>query len=171
MTNNISVQRWLIQHYWYLFRCTMTHQHDDNVCVSVISELPQPPLHILVGEVLGCNGLRYSKTEWVCDSYRYHRRGGHPLHPCSRRRWSLCTSPVLFNKILLHFSHQISTLSPAVSQIWAFMVFPSTWMDLVANSTPMVDLDSRLNSFLVNLESKFDLPTPESPMRTTGNKL
>ena len=51
------------------------------------------------------------------------------------------------------------------------MVFPSTWMDLVANSTPMVDLDSRLNSFLVNLESRFDLPTPESPMRTTGNKL
>jgi len=26
---------------------------------------------------------------------------------------------------------------------------------------------SRLNSFLVNLESRFDLPTPESPIRTT----
>ena len=31
----------------------------------------------------------------------------------------------------------------------------------------MVDLDSKLNSFLVNLESKFDFPTPESPIKTT----
>ena len=42
-----------------------------------------------------------------------------------------------------------------------------TWMDLVANSTPMVDLDSKLNSFLVNRDSRLDLPTPESPIRTT----
>ena len=42
-----------------------------------------------------------------------------------------------------------------------------TWMDLVANSTPMVDLDSKLNSFLVNRESRLDFPTPESPIRTT----
>lgn len=40
-------------------------------------------------------------------------------------------------------------------------------MLLVANSTPMVDLDSRLNSFLVNLESKLLFPTPESPINTT----
>ncbi|KAM1042377.1 hypothetical protein ACFX13_032164 [Malus domestica] len=31
----------------------------------------------------------------------------------------------------------------------------------------MVDLDSRLNSFLVNLDNKLDLPTPESPISTT----
>ena len=37
----------------------------------------------------------------------------------------------------------------------------------VANSTPIVDLDSRLNSFRVKRDSKFDFPTPESPMRTT----
>ena len=37
----------------------------------------------------------------------------------------------------------------------------------VANSTPMVDLDSRQNSLRVNLLSRFDLPTPESPIRTT----
>ena len=43
-------------------------------------------------------------------------------------------------------------------------------MDLVANSTPMVDFDSKLNSFLVNLDNRLDLPTPESPMRTTLNK-
>jgi hypothetical protein len=40
-----------------------------------------------------------------------------------------------------------------VSQIWALTVFPSTLIDLVANSTPIVDFDSRLNSFLVNRES------------------
>ena len=38
-----------------------------------------------------------------------------------------------------------------------------TCMHLLANSTPMVDLVSRLNSFFVNRESRLDLPTPESP--------
>jgi len=38
---------------------------------------------------------------------------------------------------------------------------------LVANSTPMVLLLSRLNSLRVNLESKLLLPTPESPINTT----
>jgi hypothetical protein len=31
----------------------------------------------------------------------------------------------------------------------------------------MVDLESRLNSFRVNRLSRFDFPTPESPIRTT----
>ncbi len=43
-------------------------------------------------------------------------------------------------------------------------------MDLVANSTPMVDFESRLNSFRVNRLKRFDFPTPESPMRTTLNR-
>lgn len=47
---------------------------------------------------------------------------------------------------------QRSVDSP-VSQICALTVFPSTWMDRVANSTPMVDLLSRLNSFRVKRES------------------
>lgn len=34
---------------------------------------------------------------------------------------------------------------------------------LVANSTPIVGFESKLNSFLVNLESTFVFPTPESP--------
>ena len=29
------------------------NQHDDDVCVGVVPELPEPPLHVLVGEVLG----------------------------------------------------------------------------------------------------------------------
>ena len=43
-------------------------------------------------------------------------------------------------------------------------------MLLVANSTPMVDLDSRLNSLRVNLDSKLLFPTPESPIRTTERR-
>ena len=58
---------------------------------------------------------------------------------------------------------------PAVSQICALIVLPSTLMLRVANSTPIVLLDSRLNSFRVNLESRLDLPTPESPIRTTAH--
>ncbi len=40
----------------------------------------------------------------------------------------------------------------------------------VANSTPMVDLDSRQNSLRVNRDSKLDLPTPLSPISTTLNR-
>lgn len=47
------------------------------------------------------------------------------------------------------------------------MVLESTCMLRVANSTPMVDLESRLNSLRVNRESRLDFPTPESPIRTT----
>ena len=43
-------------------------------------------------------------------------------------------------------------------------------MLLVANSTPIVDLLSKLNSFRVNRESKLDFPTPESPISTTLNR-
>ena len=41
-------------------------------------------------------------------------------------------------------------------------------MERVANSTPIVDLLSRLNSLRVKRESRLDFPTPESPIRTTG---
>lgn len=57
-----------------------------------------------------------------------------------------------------------------MSQIWALIVFASTWIDRVANSTPMVDLESRLNSLRVNRLNRLDLPTPESPIRTTMRK-
>lgn len=40
-------------------------------------------------------------------------------------------------------------------------------MIFVENSTPIVDLDSILNMLRANLDSRFDLPTPESPIRTT----
>ena len=56
---------------------------------------------------------------------------------------------------------------PAVSQICALIVLPSMDTVRVANSTPIVDFDSRLNSLRVKRLSKFDLPTPLSPMTTT----
>lgn len=59
---------------------------------------------------------------------------------------------------------------PAVSQICAFIVFPSTWMLLVANSTPMVLLLSRLNSLRVKRDRRLLFPTPESPINTTKRK-
>lgn len=40
-------------------------------------------------------------------------------------------------------------------------------MERVANSTPMVDFESRLNSLRVKRLSRLDFPTPESPIRTT----
>lgn len=40
----------------------------------------------------------------------------------------------------------------------------------VANSTPIVDFDSKLNSLRVNRDSKLLLPTPESPISTTKNE-
>lgn len=39
-------------------------------------------------------------------------------------------------------------------------------MVLVANSTPMVLLLSRLNSLRVKRERRLDFPTPESPIST-----
>ena len=45
--------------------------------------------------------------------------------------------------------------------------FQLTCILLVANSTPIVDFDSKLNSFRVNLERRLLFPTPESPISTT----
>jgi hypothetical protein len=47
------------------------------------------------------------------------------------------------------------------------MVLVSTCIDRVANSTPIVDFESRLNSFRVKRLSRLDFPTPESPISTT----
>ena len=41
----------------------------------------------------------------------------------------------------------------------------------VANSTPIVDLDSKLNSLRVNLDRRLLLPTPESPINTTEKEI
>jgi hypothetical protein len=45
-----------------------------------------------------------------------------------------------------------------------------TWMVRVANSTPMVDLESREKLLRVKRERRFDFPTPESPISTILNR-
>ena len=47
-------------------------------------------------------------------------------------------------------------LNAPVSQICALSVFPSTVIERVANSTPIVDFVSRLNSLRVNRESTWE---------------
>ena len=49
----------------------------------------------------------------------------------------------------------------------SFLFSLSSYFYLVANSTPIVLLLSRLNSLRVKRDNKFDLPTPESPINTT----
>ena len=49
--------------------------------------------------------------------------------------------------------HMTSRSNVPVSHIWAFTVFPSTLIVRVANSTPIVDLESKLNSLRVKRES------------------
>ena len=47
-----------------------------------------------------------------------------------------------------------------MSQIWAF----DNDNVVVDTDAAMVDLESRLNSFFVKGDNRFDLPTPESPI-------
>ena len=56
---------------------------------------------------------------------------------------------------------------PAVSQIWALTVLPSTVMERVANSTPIVDFESKLNSFRVNRESTMGFVSMDRRARET----
>ena len=61
---------------------------------------------------------------------------------------------------------------PAVSQICALITWPdSVVIVLVANSTPIVVLDSRENSFLEKRVNRLVLPTPESPTSTILNSI
>ncbi|CAA7409505.1 unnamed protein product [Spirodela intermedia] len=48
-------------------------------------------------------------------------------------------------------------------------IAPTAPLVLVWNSTPIVALESRLNSFRANLASSCDFPTAESPISTTLN--
>lgn len=73
-------------------------------------------------------------------------------------------------KVLMEEKKKCDLSWPAVSQICALTSLLSTGTLRVANSTPMVDLVSKLNSFRVNRDKRLDLPTPESPMRTSLNK-
>lgn len=118
----------------------------------------------------GQNSIQVSFPHIICGYYK--RKQNHPI--CSLRNQK---GPE-FTFLSKSFSPAIQAATyadviaryrscPAVSHIWAFIVFPSTWMLLVANSTPMVLLLSKLNSLRVNRDRRLLLPTPESPIRTT----
>ena len=109
-----------------------------------------------------CRAQKFQKTHFI-TGFREERRTNTPLARCKvtpAQKIEQCLNKRTTRK-------QNTNVVLPVSHIWALIVFPSTWILLVANSTPMVDFDSKLNSFLVNRERRFDLPTPESPMRTT----
>jgi len=66
--------------------------------------------------------------------------------------------------------HKVATVLNTYQHLHVLTVqHPSlTCILLVANSTPIVDLDSKLNSLRVKRDNKLLLPTPESPMSTTA---
>ena len=67
------------------------------------------------------------------------------------------------------FKKRQKALQPLLHQKKFVLRKELTCMLRVANSTPIVDLDSKLNSFRVNLDRRLLLPTPESPINTTVN--
>ena len=67
------------------------------------------------------------------------------------------------------FKKRQKALQPLLHQKKSVLRKELTCMLRVANSTPIVDLDSKLNSFRVNLDRRLLLPTPESPINTTVN--
>ena len=171
-------------------RLTAHQQHHDNNCKT----------HIIVN-VSCCRTVSLTQM-WSHDSAPdplkiIHVSQGKEKHRSGPASWQVGQLSGIETKDNVPVSH-----------ICAFTVFPSTLIDLVANSTPMVDLDSRLNSLRVKRESTtchcrmsyttgpqlfmtrtitketwsrvntlftvssryrttYDLPTPESPMRTT----
>ena len=113
-----------------------------------------------VGEVI--NKHQASETsEPPCSGETLHERAG---------RWHfLKQKHIHTHSHTPNYTHSNQPTCPAVSQICALMTFPSpVLMLLVANSTPIVLLLSRLNSLRVNRDKRLDFPTPESPMRTTA---
>ena len=75
------------------------------------------------------------------------------------------TAPQYYAKLMVQLP-----LWPLVSQSWALLVLPSTWMLQVANFMPMVLLLSRLTSLWVNRYSRLLFSTPASPMSPTLNR-
>ena len=162
----------------------VAHEHHHDRRVRVRAQLLEPPLHILKRQPLrdvvhqertdraavvrrgdgavaflascarGQRGGAEDELSQACAQAPLARPPHCPAEPRQRR-----TS-----------GSGSSSGSAPVSQICALMILPSCEMLRVANSTPIVDLESRWNSFRVNRLSRLDLPTPESPMITTAQQ-
>ena len=160
----------------------VAHEHHHDRRVRVRAQLLEPPLHILKREPL--RDVVYQERT---DRAAVVRRGDGAvafLASCARGQRGGAedelsqarASPARAAAALpgqgrtsgSGSSSSSSSGSTPVSQICALMILPSCEMLRVANSTPIVDLESRWNSFRVNRLSRLDLPTPESPMITTA---
>jgi hypothetical protein len=96
----------------------------------------------------------------VCEVYSpFHRKIMVLKHP---------PTPLQFRHHKLYPIHKLAHLTV---NLYSFYLSNKhlTCILLVANSTPIVDLDSRLNSLRVKRDNKLLFPTPESPMSTTAN--
>ena len=113
-------------------------EHDDNVGVGMVPEFLQPPHHIGVRGMLG-DIVHQQRTD--CTTVVSIR---DPVSPTGREHAYERTDA----EVIARYRS-----CPAVSQICALTVLPSTLMDRVANSTPIVDFESKLNSFRVKRES------------------
>mmetsp|Transcript_41344 Transcript_41344/g.110634 ORF Transcript_41344/g.110634 Transcript_41344/m.110634 type:complete len:140 (-) Transcript_41344:144-563(-) len=127
-------------------------QHNDNVLIRVISQLLQPSIDVLKGNI-----LRNIVDEECPNSTTIICAGNSSV--------SLLSSGIpnlRFQSLSIHLNAPCRKLCIEVGEHTTLL---SSCAELT--STPIVLLDSRLNSFLVNLERRFDLPTPESPIKTT----
>ena len=130
-------------------------EHHNDARVRMRAELLEPPLDVLKGKA-----LRYIVHEQRADGATVVRARNCAVallagcaHMQDTAGWAEWGSGAIYNL--------------PVSQICALIILPSCWMLRVANSTPMVDFESRWNSFRVKRLRRFDLPTPESPIMTT----
>ena len=154
----------------------VSDEHDHDVGIGVVTQFLQPPRNVDVGSMFGdiVNEKSTNCAAVVATSDRVRLEDRSTLHGDSRRGdgtvafLSSCKNNKNQHSNTLSQALSLRAACPAprgdmirstqgnsnapVSQICAFTVFPSTLIDLVANSTPIVDLDSRLNSFLVKRE-------------------
>ncbi|OAY78280.1 hypothetical protein ACMD2_02678 [Ananas comosus] len=165
-------------------------QHDHDVLVSVAAQLIQPPWDVVKALALGyvvhqkgpncaslslyyciiteqLNSTVLKSDQQPIQTYTYKTLGiSKSPDPTSESRIRSTDRIGETGKVRVSTPH---LSCPAVSQIWALMRFCWIWRVRVWNSTPMVALESRLNSLRANRARICDFPTAESPMSTTLN--
>lgn len=144
---------------------THTHRYDGNILICERIDLQHAHRHTHGKERIRDDGERRKKQ-------RENKNNNNQSKNLVTMKLIIIAKqfPCYHVWFMTHNEQLILTKYSPVSQIWAFIVLPSTSMLRVANSTPIVDFDSKLNSFRVNRDSKLLLPTPESPINTTLNK-
>lgn len=136
-------------------------EHDDEVSVGVVFELLQPPLDILKSAL-----LRNVVYEQRADGAAVVRRRNGTVTLLTCRVPNLRLNSLAVN--LDRPAADARRVKKTMSETWqkSSLEQGRATETYVANSTPIVDLDSRLNSFLVNRLSKFDFPTAASTHST-----